>query len=128
LTFLFIGHDLSMVRHLSDRVAVMYLGRIVELAATRDIFERPPHPYTHPLISAIPAAATRSERAAGRIVLGGAPSDPSNPPSGCRFYPRCAHATEVCRLTAPVIEDICAGGTSPHFVSCHHKGELQDLT
>ena len=117
LTYLFIGHDLSMVRHLSDRVAVMYLGRIVELAPTAELFRTPRHPYTQALLSAIPAPAREAD-AAARIVLQGAPPDPACPPAGCSFHPRCRFATELCRVTAPMLkpEGVVAG----HTAACHH--------
>ena len=125
LTYLFIGHDLSMVRHLSDRVAVMYLGRIVELATTADLFRSPRHPYTRALLSAIPAPA-RGDAAGrpivARIVLQGAPPDPSMPPTGCAFHPRCRYATEVCRVTPPALVTVNAG--KGHVSACHHAASL----
>jgi len=123
LTYLFIGHDLSMVRHISDRVAVMYLGQIVELAATADLFAAPAHPYTLALLSAVPVPA-RGGGGATRVVLPGAPPDPSNPPPGCRFHPRCPRATAVCREVSPAPEEVGAPG-QPHVVWCHHHGPGQ---
>ena len=99
LTYLFVAHDLSVVRHISDRVAVMYVGRIVELAATDELFQAPKHPYTAALLSAVPEPDPRTR--ARRIVLQGEVANPAAPPSGCYFHPRCPHAIEVCRTQAP---------------------------
>ena len=121
LTYLFIAHDLSMVRHISDRVAVMYLGRIVEMSAREGIFERPLHPYTKALIAAIPIPDPEREGRRKREALPGDIPSPANPPSGCRFHPRCPLATEVCRVEDPPVQDLGSGGT-PHDVACHHAG------
>ena len=121
LTYLFISHDLSMVRYISDRVAVMYLGRIAELATREDIFDRPLHPYTRALLSAVPTANPRLERQRQRIVLEGDVPSPANPPAGCRFHPRCAFATEICRREEPALRTIGAGS---HQVACHHAETL----
>ncbi len=119
LTYLFVAHDLSVVRHISDRVAVMYVGRIVELAETEEIFTAPKHPYTAALLSAVsepdPRIRTR------RIILEGEVANPASPPEGCYFHPRCPHAIEKCRTQVPAWEEI-----SPvHFVACHRARELQ---
>ena len=119
LTYLFIAHDLSMVRHLSDRVAVMYLGRIVELGDRIEIFERPLHPYTQALQSAVPIPNPDTEARRQRIVLEGDVPNPENPPRKCRFHPRCTHATEVCRNEVPLIRDL-GSKARPHWVACHH--------
>ena len=119
LTYLFVAHDLSVVKHISDRVAVMYVGRMVELAPTEEIFTTPKHPYTAALLSAVPEPDPR--RRAQRIVLQGEVANPANPPSGCYFHPRCAYALEVCRIQAPVWEEV----TPSHFVRCHRAHELQ---
>jgi oligopeptide transport system ATP-binding protein len=104
LSLVFIAHDLSVVKHLSDRVAVMYLGRVVELGAAADVIEYPKHPYTRALVSAVPRPDPEGERARRRIVLSGDPPSPLNPPAGCPFHPRCAHATERCKTTVPALE------------------------
>ncbi len=118
LTYLFVAHDLSVVKHISERVAVMYVGRIVEMARTDEIFDGPRHPYTEALLSAVPKPDPRLRTR--RIVLEGEVADPANPPPGCYFHPRCRYATEVCRTETPVEEEI-----SPrHFVSCHRAREI----
>jgi len=124
LTYLFIGHDLSVVRHLSDRVAVMYLGKIVEIADVADVFDRPAHPYTQALLSAIPFVPSHGRMEAARIVLGGAPPDPSHPPTGCHFHPRCPRATEICRHEPPELQNIEATSEHLHLVSCHHRSAV----
>src|SRR3989442_7352883 len=119
LTYLFVAHDLSVVKHISDRVAVMYVGRMVELAPTEKLFATPKHPYTAALLSAVPEPDSR--RRAQRVVLQGEVANPANPPSGCYFHPRCAYALEVCRTQAPVWEEV----SPSHFVRCHRARELQ---
>jgi peptide/nickel transport system ATP-binding protein len=121
LTYLFVAHDLSVVRHISDRVAVMYVGQMVELAETERIFTAPKHPYTSALLSAVPEPDPRLRTR--RIVLQGEVANPASPPSGCYFHPRCPHAIELCRNQAPVWRE-----TSPaHFVACHRADELKLL-
>ena len=123
LTYLFIAHDLSMVRHLSDRVAVMYLGRIVELGDRNEIFERPLHPYTRALQSAVPIPNPDTEARRQRIVLEGDVPNPADPPGKCRFHPRCMHATDVCRNEVPLIRDL-GSKSQPHLVACHHAEQF----
>ena len=119
LTYLFVAHDLSVVRHISNRVAVMYVGRMVELAETEELFSRPKHPYTAALLSAVPEPDPRTR--SRRIVLQGEVANPAAPPAGCYFHPRCPHAIELCRTQVPAWQE-----TSPaHFVACHRAHELQ---
>jgi len=118
LTYLFVAHDLSVVKHISDRVAVMYVGRMVELAPTEKLFATPKHPYTAALLSAVPEPDPR--RRAQRVVLQGEVANPADPPSGCYFHPRCAYALEPCRTQSPAWEEISQG----HFVRCHRAREL----
>ncbi len=119
LTYLFIAHDLSMVRYISDRVAVMYLGRIVELGERDDVYDHPLHPYTQALLSAIPIPDPDVEATRNRIILEGEVPSPVNPPAGCRFNPRCAYATDICRQEDPEFRDMGKNGQS-HMVACHH--------
>jgi peptide/nickel transport system ATP-binding protein len=119
LTYLFVAHDLSVVRHISSRVAVMYVGRMVELAPTEELFSRPKHPYTAALLSAVPEPDPRTR--SQRIVLQGEVANPAAPPGGCYFHPRCPHAIEVCRTQAPSWRELSPG----HFVGCHRAEELQ---
>jgi len=119
LTYLFIAHDLSMVRYISDRVAVMYLGRIVELSTRNEVYDHPLHPYTQALLSAIPVPDPDKEARRQRIILEGDVPSPANPPSGCRFHPRCSYATDVCREVDPEFRNL-GTATVPHMVACHH--------
>ncbi len=116
LTYLFIAHDLSAVKHISNRIGVMYLGTMVELADSYELIEHPMHPYTKSLISAIPIADPKQARESKRIVLEGDVPSPLNPPSGCRFRTRCPYADERCAAEKPKWEEIHAG----HFAACHH--------
>ncbi len=118
LTYLFVAHDLSVVKHISERVAVMYVGRIVETAPTEELFAAPKHPYTEALLSAVPKPDPRLR--SERIILQGEVADPANTPSGCHFHPRCPYAQAVCREKSPVQEEIAPN----HFVSCHRAREL----
>ncbi len=113
LTYIFIAHDLSVVKHISDRVGVMYLGRLVELAPRDELYKKPLHPYTEALLSAVPVPDPDAKKE--RIILSGDVPSPDNPPKGCAFHPRCPHVMNVCKETRPIFDD--AGGG--HFVACH---------
>ena len=119
LSYIFVAHDLSVVQHISDRVAVMYVGKIAEMASAEEIYSHPLHPYTEALLSAVPKPDPlyKSER----IVMQGDVADPSNPPSGCYFHPRCRYAQEICRTKTPEFREL----RPDHFVSCHRAEELQ---
>ena len=118
LTYLFVAHDLSVVRHISDRVAVMYVGQLVELAPTDAVFERPLHPYTAALMRAVPVADPRVRTMDG--ILGGEVPSPAAPPSGCYFHPRCRFAEEICRQQPPPLREI----SPKHAARCHFAGTL----
>jgi oligopeptide/dipeptide ABC transporter ATP-binding protein len=116
LTYLFVAHDLSVVRHVSDRIAVMYLGKLMELSPGEELYTKPIHPYTSALLAAIPIPDPEQNRRRERIVVSGEPPNPINPPSGCVFHPRCPRATEICREVEPPLARYQNG----HLAACHH--------
>ena len=119
LSYIFVAHDLSVVQHISDRVAVMYVGKVAEIATAEELYTHPLHPYTEALLSAVPVADPLYK--SDRIVMQGDVADPSNPPSGCYFHPRCKYAQEVCKLKTPEFREL----RPDHFVACHRAEELQ---
>ena len=122
LTYLFIAHDISVVRHISNRIGVMYLGSMVELAESFELCNHPIHPYTKTLISAVPIPDPDKTRARQRLLLEGEIPSPINPPSGCRFHTRCPYAEEICKKEFPVLREYGSG----HFAACHllEQGKL----
>jgi peptide/nickel transport system ATP-binding protein len=118
LTYLFIAHDLSVIEHISDHVGVMYVGKLVELAETEELFIHPKHPYTEALLSAVPK--TDPEQKREQIILSGEVANPAAPPSGCYFHPRCKYARDLCRQQAPAFQEVAPG----HFAACHFANEL----
>jgi oligopeptide/dipeptide ABC transporter ATP-binding protein len=129
LSYVFIAHDLSVVRHVSDQIAVMYLGKVMELSPAQELYSKPIHPYTEALLAAIPIPDPRENRARERMVLGGEPPNPIDPPPGCRFHTRCPRATDVCSTVEPPL----AGYPGGHLAACHHplnvtSGEVSRAT
>jgi peptide/nickel transport system ATP-binding protein len=120
LTYIFISHDLSVVEYIADRVAVMYVGKLVELADADDLYHNPKHPYTEALMSAVPQADPRAAQGKKRIMLEGDVADPANPPSGCYFHPRCSYAEDICSVEEPELRNLGDG----HRVACHFAEEL----
>ena len=118
LTYLFVAHDLSVVKHISDRIAVMYVGKMVEMAPADSLFAAPRHPYTEALLSSVPEPDPRARRE--RVPLQGEVANPANPPQGCYFNPRCQYATDICRTETPELREIAPN----HFASCHRADEL----
>jgi len=126
LTYLFVAHDLSVVRHVSDRIAVMYLGKLMEVSPAEELYTKPIHPYTSALLGAIPIPDPQENRRRERLVVSGEPPNPIDPPSGCVFHPRCPRATDVCRQVEPPLTHYANG----HLAACHHPlsvtaGELE---
>jgi peptide/nickel transport system ATP-binding protein len=119
LTYLFVAHDLSVIEHISDRVAVMYVGKLVEMAETEELFLKPKHPYTEALLSAVPIPDPKSKTM--RIVLPGEVASPAHPPSGCYFHPRCNYAQSICKDKQPTWEEV----TPAHFTACHFAVQLK---
>ena len=119
LTYLFISHDLAVVEFISNRVAVMYVGQLVEVAETSSILENPKHPYTEALLDAVPRIGEKKRRT--KFYLGGEVADPANPPSGCYFHPRCRYVEDICRIQAPPLRELNRG----HCVRCHLAEQLK---
>jgi len=129
LSYIFVAHDLSVVRHVSDRIVVMYLGKLMELSPAEELYAKPIHPYTSALLSAIPIPDPKENRARTRPIVSGEPPNPIHPPSGCRFHTRCSRATEVCRTIEPRLTEYAGG----HLAACHHPqnvtaGEIANAT
>ena len=120
LTYLFVAHDLSVVKQISDRVVVMYVGKIVEMASAEELFANPKHPYTEALLAAVPVPDPRARRQ-DRKLLQGEVANPANPPSGCYFHPRCPYVQDVCRTETPSLQEVSPG----HYASCHRVQELE---
>jgi oligopeptide/dipeptide ABC transporter ATP-binding protein len=116
LSYVFVAHDLSVVRHVSDRILVMYLGKVMEVSPAEELYRKPIHPYTSALMAAIPIPDPHRNRARERLVVSGEPPSPVNPPSGCRFHTRCPRATEICRTSEPPLTEYAGG----HLAACHH--------
>ena len=116
LSYVFVAHDLSVVRHVSDRIVVMYLGKLMEVSPAEELYDKPIHPYTSALLSAIPIPDPNENRARDRVFVTGEPPNPIRPPSGCRFHTRCPRATEICRTVEPQLTEYANG----HLAACHH--------
>jgi oligopeptide/dipeptide ABC transporter ATP-binding protein len=116
LSYVFVAHDLSVVRHVSNRIAVMYLGKLMEVSPAEELYSKPIHPYTSALLAAIPIPDPKENRARTRVVVSGEPPNPIHPPSGCRFHTRCPRATEICRSDEPQLTEYAGG----HLAACHH--------
>ncbi|HEY1704362.1 MAG TPA: dipeptide ABC transporter ATP-binding protein [Trebonia sp.] len=122
LSYVFIAHDLSVVRHVSDQIAVLYLGKVMELSPATELYSKPIHPYTQALLSAIPIPDPKENRTRERQVIGGEPPNPISPPSGCRFHTRCPLATEVCSTVEPPLREFPGG----HLAACHHPQNVSE--
>ncbi len=121
LTYLFISHDLSVIRHICDRIVVMYVGKVVEVCDALDLYMNPGHPYTEALLSSVPIADPNGRELRRRIHLEGEIADPSNPPTGCYFHPRCPYVKDRCKTEAPELRDL----GDKHFVACHYADDLK---
>jgi peptide/nickel transport system ATP-binding protein len=124
LTYLFISHDLSVIRHICDRVAVMYVGKLVENASIDDFYRHPKHPYSEALLSSVPISNPRQRGDRSRIELTGEVADPSRPPTGCYFHPRCRYRQEKCSVEEPTLIQVSANGREPHASACHFANEV----
>jgi oligopeptide/dipeptide ABC transporter ATP-binding protein len=122
LSYIFVAHDLSVVRHVSDRIAVMYLGKLMEVSPADELYSKPIHPYTSALLGAIPIPDPRENRARSRPIVGGEPPSPVAPPPGCRFHTRCPRATEICKRVEPQLTAYAGG----HLAACHHPQSVTD--
>lgn len=125
LTYLFIAHNLAVIKYISDRVAIMYVGKFVELASTEELFANPKHPYTEALLAAVPKADPRYKEE--KVLLSGDVADPANPPSGCYFHPRCQYAKKICKDKEPSFMNINSDEGDPHYVACHFADKLKLL-
>jgi oligopeptide/dipeptide ABC transporter ATP-binding protein len=122
LSYVFVAHDLSVVRHVSDRIAVMYLGKLMEVSPGDELYTKPIHPYSSALLAAIPIPDPKENRARDRPVVSGEPPNPISPPSGCRFHTRCPRATDICRRIEPQLTEYAGG----HLAACHHPQNVTD--
>jgi oligopeptide transport system ATP-binding protein len=122
LSYLFVAHDLGVVRHVSDRVSVMYLGKVVESAGAADLYQQPLHPYSNALLSAVPIPDPKLNAQRERLVLEGDVPSPIDPPSGCRFHTRCPWMTDVCRDVEPELEEL----QPAHVAACHHPRNMDE--
>ena len=124
LTYLFIAHNLAVVEHISERVVVMYVGKIVELADTEELYATPKHPYTEALLSAASSPEVGYKEKKKRIILEGDVADPANPPTGCYFNPRCRYAKEICKIESPSLINLSGNDNQPHYSACHFAEQL----
>ncbi|MGA9858246.1 MAG: oligopeptide/dipeptide ABC transporter ATP-binding protein [Solirubrobacteraceae bacterium] len=122
LSYVFVAHDLSVVRHVSDRIVVMYLGKLMEISPAEELYSKPIHPYTSALLSAIPIPDPKLNRSRERTVVSGEPPNPINPPPGCRFHTRCPRATDICRTIEPPLTEYAGG----HLAACHHPQNVTE--